>query len=263
MRNQQKYWSQKTVLITGASSGLGWALVQTLAPFQVKFCLLSRRENKMRELAQQLKNSGSSFWIKTCDVRDRQQVFTAIQAFHQTTGSLDVAWINSGVSISSAVEDWEWQNIENMLDTNLKGAIYTTQACLEIMGQQSSGCIVGIGSASCMRGLPRRGIYSLTKIGLEYFLMSKAAELPHLQFSILHPGFVDTPINADSENRFWLLTPEKAANIMIRAVANGRKFFVFPVRMAMLFRFMRYLPYPVYQWIARKTLNISRPSKRS
>jgi short-subunit dehydrogenase len=256
------YWTGKSVLVTGASSGLGWAITEALAPFRIQFCLLSRRQEKMQELTDKLKDSGSSFWIRACDVRNREEVFSAVQDFHKEAGRLDVTWVNSGISLDSSFESWDWEGFEAIIDTNLKGAIYTTQACLQIMVPQRSGCIVGIGSAACMRGLPTRGVYSLTKIGLAYFLESMAVELPEIQFTIIHPGFVDTPINQGNPNRFWLLTPEKAAQIMIKAVAKGKRALVYPLRMSLLFRLVRALPSSLYFWFARRTMELSRPSEQ-
>lgn len=256
------YWSGKSVLLTGASSGLGWAVVEALAPYKISFCLLSRREEKLRELADKLKDSGSAFWMRACDVRKREEIFSAVHDFHKEVERLDVAWINSGVSLDSSFGSWDWDGFESIIDTNLKGAIYTTQACLQMMVPQRSGCIVGIGSAASMRGLPSRGVYSLTKIGLAYYLESMAVELPEIQFTIIHPGFVDTPINQGNPNRFWLLTPEKAAQIMIKAVAKGKRVIIYPFRMSLLFRLVHTLPESMYYWLARKTMNLSRPSEQ-
>lgn len=255
------YWSGKSVLITGASSGLGWALTEALAPFQIKFCLLSRRQEKIQELADILKESGSTFWIRACDVRNRDQVLTVVQDFKNEFGRLDVAWVNSGISTDSSFANWHWEKVEATLDTNLKGAIYTTYACLKVMVPQQSGVIVGIGSAASMRGLPTRGVYSLTKISFTYFLESMAAELPQIQFTIIHPGFVDTPINQGNSNRFWLLTPEKAAQLMIKAVAKRKRVFIYPFRMNLLYRVVHILPSFFYRWMARKTMKLSRPGE--
>ncbi|NIR51898.1 SDR family NAD(P)-dependent oxidoreductase [candidate division KSB1 bacterium] len=255
------YWTGKSVLITGASSGLGYAVTEALASYKIKFGLLSRRQERMQELADKLQETGSSFWIKSCDVRNRDEVLSSVKEFHQKAGSLDVAWINSGISLDSSFRKWDWEAFESSIDTNLKGAIYTIRACLEIMVPQGSGAIVGIGSAASMRGLPTRGVYSLTKVGLDYFLQSKAAELPQIQFTVIHPGFVDTPINESNPNRFWLLTPEKAARIMIKAVAKRKRQLIYPLRMNLLFHMIRLLPLPFYYWLANKTMKLSQPSK--
>lgn len=248
------YWTGKYVLITGASSGLGWAIVEALAPYQSKFCLLGRREEKMKELTNKLKNSGSTFWIRACDVRIRAEVYSAINDFYLENGRLDVAWVNSGIGTNSSFQKWDWEKVESVIDTNLKGAIYTIRACLEIMVPQKSGTIIGIGSAVSMRGLPTRGIYGLTKIGLDYFMESLAAEFPQIQFTTIHPGFVDTEINRGQSYRIWLMTPEKAAQLMIKAVARRKKVFIYPFRMKLFYRLIRMLPASLYSSLARKII---------
>lgn len=248
----QKYWRGKSVLITGASSGLGWAITEALAPYGVHFGLLSRREDKMRELTEKLRDSGSSFWLRACDVRDRQAVEQAVRDFHAEAGRLDVAWINSGVGSDSSYRKWDWEQVEAMLDTNLKGAIYTTRACVEHMAPQGHGAIVGVASAASMRGLPRHGIYSLTKIGLAYFLESLAAELPQIQVTIIHPGYVDTPINAGNPYRYWLMQPERAAQLMITAVAKRKPVYIFPWQMRLLYHLVRLVPSGLYRKLGAK-----------
>ncbi|MCG8606901.1 SDR family NAD(P)-dependent oxidoreductase, partial [bacterium] len=193
------------------------------------------------------------------DVRQREEMDTTVREFYSEVGRLDVGWVNSGISLDSSYTCWDWQNFEALIDTNLKGAIYTTQACLQFMVPNGAGTIVGIGSSAAMRGLPSRGIYCLTKVSLEYYFQSLMAELPNIQFTLVHPGFVDTPINQNNPNRFWLLTPEKAAQIMVRAVAKRRRMLVYPFKMNLLFRFVRSLPLPIFTWMAHRTMNLSRP----
>lgn len=258
----EKFWHGKSMVLTGASSGLGKALIEALAKYDMHFCLLSRRKEKMQEIVAGLQNFGSSFFIRACDVQDRQQVYDAVQLFHQEAKRIDVGWVNSGISVDSSFENWDWQTYENIVNTNLNGAIYTAKACLEIMKQQGGGALVGIGSAASMRGLPRRGLYSMTKIALDYYWQSISVELPEIDFTMIHPGFVDTPINAGNPTRFWLLTPEKAAQIMINAVAKRKRFLIYPFRMNLLYRFVRNIPLPVYEKLARKLINFSTPPRK-
>lgn len=256
-KKSRAFWHGKAVLVTGASSGLGATIVEALASYQINFCLLGRRDDAMRKLADRLSQSGSTFWIRACDVQNRESVYSAINDFFLETGRLDVAWVNSGIGTNSSFQKWSWEKVESVIDTNLKGAIYTIRACLEVMAPQNSGTIIGIGSAVAMRGVPTRGIYGLTKIGLEYFIESLAAELPQIQFTLIHPGFVDTPINQGSSQRIWLMTPAKAAHLMIRAVEQRKRFFIFPIRMKLLFYVMRRLPTSMYIWLSRKIMKLT------
>jgi short-subunit dehydrogenase len=258
--NLASYWSNRSVLITGASSGLGSALVQALAPYNVHFGLLSRRVEPMKKLEESLKNSGSRFWIASCDVRNQEQVEKNIDAFVLQAGRLDVAWINSGISGETSFQNWDWQHVEDTIATNLNGAIYTTIASLKHMTKQKSGAIVALSSAAAMRGLPGRTVYSMTKIALEAFIESLAAELLEIQFTTIYPGFVDTPINQNNPRRFWLMQPDKAAQLMIRAVAKRKTAYIYPFRMKLLFHVVRALPNSIYRRMAHRMINLSRGS---
>ena len=103
-----------------------------------------------------------------------------------------------------------------------------------------------------MRGFPRHGIYSLTKIGLTYFLESLAAELPQIQVTIIHPGYVDTPINAGNPNRFWLMQPDRAAQLMITAVAKRKPIYIFPWQMRLVYHLVRLVPSGLYRKLSAK-----------
>ena len=86
-----------------------------------------------------------------------------------------------------------------------------------------------------------------------------AAELTQIQFTTIYPGFVDTPINQNNPKRFWLMTPEKAAQLMLRAVSKRKCEYIFPFRMMLLFHLMRALPAPLYRWIAHRMMDLSTP----
>jgi len=88
-----------------------------------------------------------------------------------------------------------------------------------------------------------------------------AAELPQIQFITIYPGFVDTPANQNNPNRFWLLTPEDAAQRMIRAVAKGKSVYIYPFRMKLLFHAMRVLPAALYRVLSQRAMRITRPGK--
>jgi hypothetical protein len=253
------YWTGKAVLITGASSGLGYALVEALAPYRVHFGLLSRRLEPMQELAAKLQVSGSQFWLRRCDVQKRAGVESAVADFVKAAGRLDVAWVNSGIGGETSYRRWDWNKVENMLQTNLNGALYTAHACLQHMVSQKRGAIVAISSASAMRGLAGRSIYSMTKIALAYYMEAMAAELPQIQFTTIYPGFVDTPLNRGNPNRLWLMTADRAAQLMLNAVAKRKREYIYPFQMKLIFHLVRALPAGIYRWLGGKMIELSRP----
>lgn len=254
-----EYWTGKTVLITGASSGLGYALVEALAPYRVHFCLLSRRVEPMQELAAKFANSGSQFWLRACDVQKRPEVEVAIADFVKVAGRLDVAWVNSGIGGETSYRKWDWQRVESLIDTNLKGALYTAHTCLQYMVPQNHGTLVGISSVAAMRGLAGRPVYSFTKLAVAYYMEAMAAELPQIQFTTIYPGFVDTAINHKNPNRLWLMTPGRAAQLMITVVAKRKREYIYPWQMRWIFRLVRVLPAGIYRWVGGKMIELSRP----
>ena len=86
-----------------------------------------------------------------------------------------------------------------------------------------------------------------------------AAELPQIRFTTIYPGFVDTPINQNSPNRFWVMRPQKAAQLMIAAVAKRKAHYIYPFRMKLLFWTIRPLPAPLYRRLAHRKMHLSRP----
>jgi short-subunit dehydrogenase len=245
------YWTGKTVLITGASSGLGHALVESLAPYHVHLGLLSRRLEPMQELAAKLQASGSQFWLRSCDVRKRAEVESAIADFVKAAGRLDVAWVNSGIGGETSYRRWDWDRVESLINTNLKGALYTAHTCLHYMAPQQRGAIIAISSASAMRGLAGRSIYSMTKIALAYYMEAMAAELPQIQFTTIYPGFVDTALNRGNPNRLWLMTSGRAAQLMLNAVARRKREYIYPFQMKLIFHLVRAAG-GIYRWLGER-----------
>lgn len=252
----ENYYRGKSILITGASSGLGWAVAEVLAPHGVTLGLLSRRQEKLEELAARVESLGSRAWIQTCDVQKRQAVFDAVAGFRDFAGRIDIAWLNSGISRSSYYHAWEWENIEAIVQTNVMGVIYGAKACADVMLEQQKGTIVAIGSVASMRGIPKHGIYAMSKIAVHYFIESLSAELPQLQFCIIHPGFVDTPINRGNPNRVFLLQPPQAARMMLQAVAKKKKVYIFPWQMRLTYHLVRMLPRSLYSRLARSMVGM-------
>ncbi|KAA3618098.1 MAG: SDR family NAD(P)-dependent oxidoreductase [Calditrichaeota bacterium] len=255
MANKQllrSYWQNKTVLITGASSGLGWAITKALAPYHVTFGLLSRRKEKMAELAESLRHGNSRFWIRVCDVQDRDDVYDSVREFNEYAGKIDVVWVNAGIGAKTNLFKWDWDSFENCLQTNLCGAVYTAKASLEIMLPQKRGTIVSISSTASMRGLPGTSAYSMSKVALNYLMESLATQARDIQFTSILPGWVDTPISAEVRNRLWLMPTDVAAQKMITAVAKKKVKYIFPWQMFVFYYFMRSLPTTLYIKLARK-----------
>ena len=260
MTHLAKYWNGKSIFITGASSGLGWALALELAKYDVHLGLTARREEKLIALKKQIlaKYPERKVWTHSLDVQQRADVESCVTQFCEAAGGLDCLWANSGVGEETSFRQWSWQEAEDMIDTNIKGAIYTVEAGLKQMVPKQKGTIVGLSSAAAMAGMPGTSIYCMTKAALSCYLEAVAAEHPALQVTTICPGFVDTPINQNNPKRFWLLTPELAAVMMMTAVAKRRARYIYPFKMKLVFHFVQLLPLRLLRYVMGKAVGVHR-----
>jgi NADP-dependent 3-hydroxy acid dehydrogenase YdfG len=175
----------KVAFITGASSGIGAAVARALAKAGVRLGLASRRGHDLgidRAVAQ------------ACDVRDIAQLETAVAATVKRFGGLDIVVANAGVGSYRPVLDTPLDEIEEMIDVNVKGLIYTVRACLPHLLQRGRGDIVTVASEAGRRGLPSEAVYVASKFAQVGFTRSLDHELRSkgIRCSNVCPGGVAT-----------------------------------------------------------------------
>lgn len=184
----------KTALITGASSGIGYATAKLFAQAGINLVLCGRRKNKLDSLEQEI---GSSCKVlKLCfDVRDRTLVFEQI-------GSLENEWQNIDFLINNAgnahgldfadeanLDDWEM-----MIDTNVKGLMYVTKAVLPYMLKRKKGHIINISSIAGKEVYPKGNVYCASKFAVDAFNNGLRIDLVDkgVKVSLINPGAVNT-----------------------------------------------------------------------
>ncbi len=157
--------SAKTVLITGASSGIGEACARVFAREGMRLILLARRSDRLQLLATELAEQfGTATHLLALDVRDRAQVETALTCLPDDWQDIDVLINNAGLSRGldafqeASIDDWE-----EMIDTNLKGLLYVTRTLLPGMIRRRQGDIVNIGSIAGHQTYPKGNVYCATK----------------------------------------------------------------------------------------------------
>ena len=189
----------KTALITGASSGIGWATAQSLAAKRYRLILCGRRAERLNTLASQLEVPTYSLLF---DVRDRQAVFEAID-------SLPLEWKDINVLINNAgnahgldtvqtanVDDWD-----AMIDGNVKGLFYVTKAVLPLLQNSGDGHIINVGSIAGKQAYPKGSVYCASKSAVDFFTDGLRIDLnaEGIRVGAIHPGLVETEF---SEVRF-------------------------------------------------------------
>lgn len=195
-QSNSRQLKNKVVIITGASSGIGKALVQCYHRAGSKVVLAARSMDKMEAIAGELegKESGRTLCVRT-DVSKQEDCERLIEEAVKHFGRIDVLVNNAGISMRALVQDLEVSVIEQVMQINFFGTVYCTHAALKHI-RQSKGSIVGVSSIAGFRGLPGRSGYSASKFAMHGFLESLRTELLESGVHILVacPGFTASNI---------------------------------------------------------------------
>lgn len=208
----------RTVLITGASSGIGAACASTLAKEgKYRFLLCARREEKLQEVVKEIQQVAPNTEIHTflLDVRDKEAVNKAIENLPEEWKNIDILINNAGLSQGlDAIQDADTDDWDRMIDTNVKGFLYVSKAVIPLLKQSQNAHIINLGSIAGKEVYPNGNVYCATKHAVD--ALNKAMRIDLLPFGIkvtgINPGMVETEF---SEVRF------KGDKDRAKAVYNG------------------------------------------
>ena len=159
--------TDKVIIITGASSGLGEATARRLAKNGAKLMLAARREECLQNLVNEIEQAGGTAKYQLTDVTNRSEVEALVKATLQAYGKVDVLVNNAGLmplSPLAATKVAEW---EKMVDVNIKGVLYGVAAVMPIMQEQKSGHIINISSVAGHKVFPGGAVYCATKFAVK------------------------------------------------------------------------------------------------
>lgn len=242
----------KVVLITGASSGIGWELARQLAAEGCAVGLVARREAPLHELEALISAQGGKTTVAVADVGNRDQVEAAFQQIRSRLGPIDWAIANAGVGKATFLDPVNMNDVEEMIRINLLGVIYTLSAALPEMLARKSGRLVAISSLAGLRGLPGESAYCASKAGVITYMDGLRIHLrgTGVTATTICPGFVRTPMTAETDpvHMPQLMEADAAAKRIIRAIQAGKKVYGFPWRLTMLVKLSRWLPDGLLNW---------------
>jgi NADP-dependent 3-hydroxy acid dehydrogenase YdfG len=167
----------KVVIVTGASSGIGYETALAFAREGTKSVLAARREERLRELAGRIEALGGEALVVPTDVSKREQVERLVQAAVDRFGRVDVMVNNAGFGLGATIEQTTDQDFRDLWETNVLGVLYGMQAVLPVMRRQSSGHIVNVSSAAGRIAYPGIGAYSATKSAIVALTDALRAEM--------------------------------------------------------------------------------------
>ncbi|HGZ8647406.1 TPA: SDR family oxidoreductase [Staphylococcus aureus] len=188
--------TDKVAVVTGAGSGIGEAIATLLHEEGAKVVLAGRNKEKLQNVANQL--SQDSVKVVPTDVTNKEEVDELIKIAQQTFGGLDIVINSAGQMLSSKITDYQVDEWDSMIDVNIKGTLYTAQAALPTMLEQSSGHLINIASISGFEVTKSSTIYSATKAAVHTITQGLAKELAKtgVKVTSISPGMVDTAITA-------------------------------------------------------------------
>lgn len=188
--------TDKVAVVTGAGSGIGEAIATLLHEEGAKVVLAGRNKEKLQNVANQL--SQDSVNVVPTDVTNKEEVDELIKIAQQTFGGLDIVINSAGQMLSSKITDYQVDEWDSMIDVNIKGTLYTAQAALPTMLEQSSGHLINIASISGFEVTKSSTIYSATKAAVHTITQGLEKELAKtgVKVTSISPGMVDTAITA-------------------------------------------------------------------
>jgi short-subunit dehydrogenase len=193
------FFTDKVVIVTGGSDGIGKALIGLLIESGAKVATCGRQYDKLYAL--QLEYSQFMLHTMVCDVSHEDECKRFIQSTIETFGTIDILINNAGISMRSLFDDAETDVIRRLMDVNFMGAVYCTKAALPYIINQK-GTIVGVSSTAGYRGLPGRSGYSASKFALQGWLEALRTELYDTGVHVMwvSPGFTTSNIRNTALN---------------------------------------------------------------
>jgi short-subunit dehydrogenase len=226
-----------TVIITGASSGIGEATALAFAKQGAQVVLAARQVEKLMQVKEAcLKAGAKACEIVGCDVSKEEDCKRLIETTIHQFSRIDVLINNAGISMRALFDECELDVIKRLMDTNFWGTVYCTKYALPQL-LQHKGSVVTVSSVAGLVGLPARTGYSASKFALEGFMQSLRIEnlKKGLHVGMIYPGYTasnirNTALNSSGNTQqespldeSKLMTPEEVAEAIVRMVKSRQR----------------------------------------
>jgi len=237
----------RVAIVTGAASGIGRALAETLAANHVEIVLADRQVSLADEVAEGIVRRGGAATVVELDVTSDTQFGTVVQETIARTGRLDYLFNNAGIGVSGEMKDYQAADWDDVLNVNLRGVAYGVLAAYPVMVRQGFGHIVNTASMAGLVANGYMGSYVASKhavVGLSKTLRLEAKEYG-VRVSVLCPGAIRTPIldggrygrmkealDMDRWRALWMrfrpLDPSVLAQKALRGVERNQAIIIVP-----------------------------------
>ncbi|MBD3329669.1 SDR family NAD(P)-dependent oxidoreductase [Candidatus Dojkabacteria bacterium] len=254
----------KTILITGASSGIGKAVALRSAQDGATVILASRSENKLNDVKSEIEKKGGRGVVIPTDVTKSDEVKNLFLKASKDNGVIDVVFNNAGLGFISNIWEMKAEEIEKIIDVNVKGMILVAKYAAEIMVRQQYGHMIMTSSLAGLITVPQWAVYVGSKWAITGFADSIRHELrPYtVKVSTLHPGgvrtdfFAEDKANIDISKMGDTVSPEEVAEAVYEAIFTNQKKILIP-KMAKSYSFLyKYFPAAVDKMLEKQVQEI-------
>ncbi len=237
----------KVIVITGGSTGIGYALYKQLYENNEVF-VLSRNKEKIKNTLIKKEN------YYQVDVSDYNELKNTLKDIINRKGYIDILILNAGIGLNSDNNEFNAENIEYVINVNFISHIHAIESVIDNMKKRKKGTIVSISSIADSRGLPNSPAYSASKAGLTTFIEGLEINLSQygINVIIVRPGFIKTSLTAKSEYKMpFIMSADKAAKIILKGIEKKKRRIEFPFPMVFLTNIIHCLPHRIYRFLIK------------
>ena len=240
----------KVVVITGASSGIGEATAKLLAKNGAKVVLGARRENRLQEISQDIKDAGGQAAYRVTDVTNPDDLKALVTLAKKEFGAIDVIYNNAGIMPTSPISALKIDEWNMMIDVNLKGVLNGVAAVMPDFTTQKHGQIITTSSVAGIKSFIGSGVYGATKFAvrnlMEVIRMESAKEQTNIRTATIYPAAINTELLqhiSDKNSKEGMdklyksvgITPDAIARVVNFAIdqpedVNVNEFTVYPTK---------------------------------
>jgi NAD(P)-dependent dehydrogenase (short-subunit alcohol dehydrogenase family) len=252
--------------LTGASSGIGEALVPELTRRGARVAVTARRAETLEDLARGWRAAGGDILVVPGDMSRHDDVLDTYRRIDAAWGGVDVAIFNAGTHTPASGAGFDSRQFQDLAMLNYLGPLFGIEAVLPGMLARGRGQIVGVASVAGYRALPTAAAYGASKAALNFALDALRFDLEPrgITVTVVNPGFIKTPLTDRNTFRMPFLMPvDRAVQVMVRDIERDRKESRFPYGFTSFLKLMRVLPYPVYERLIRLGTRGQQRTRRS
>ena len=228
MTNPINYLENKTVIITGASSGIGEATARLLASRGAKVVLGARRTERLDQIVTEIEAAGGTAMARSVDVTNADSVEALVYNAQNLFGRVDAIFNNAGVMPLAPMSELKTDEWENMINVNIRGVLNGIAAVLPIFKAQGSGHVINTASIGAHVVVPSAAVYCGTKYAVWAISEGLRQESENVRVTTISPGVVETELGHDisdptskellTQFRQIALTPDAIARAVLYAL---------------------------------------------